>query len=161
MEMPARVHLGDLGPLVLRDFVDLALLGSLIGVLRSYSEQEVLRSVLKPLVQVGKLVAAATVLHHRSFLGLERLFVNDESVIGDDCANLVFLLFSSNAEHLVMNLDADKVLGENFSVADSNLCCCLRSQVVDHKLVRHIIVIVQAWLVLRQNKVRLKTDYVV
>ena len=112
-------------------------------------------------MQVCKLVAAATVLHHRSLLGLERLFIDDEAVIGDDCANLVFLLFSSDAEHLVMNLDADKVLGENVSVANSDLSCCLRSQVVDHQLARHIIVIVQAWLVLRQNEVRLKTDHVV
>ena len=112
-------------------------------------------------MQVGKLVAAASVFHHRSLLGLERLFIDDEAVVGDDRANLVFLLFSSDAEHLVMNLDADEVLGKDVSVADRNLCCCLRSQVVDHQLVRHIIVIVQAWLVLRQNEVRLKTDHVV
>ena len=93
-------------------------------------------------MQVGKLVAAASVFHHRSLLGLECLFIDDEAVVGDDRANLVFLLFSSDAEHLVMNLDADKVPWENISVAEADLCCCLRSQVVDHQLIRRIIVVV-------------------
>ena len=56
MVVPRTVHLGDFGPLVLGNFIHLALLGCLIRVLGADGEQEVLRAILKPLVKVGKLV---------------------------------------------------------------------------------------------------------
>ena len=93
-------------------------------------------------MQVSKLVATATVFHRRPLLSLKRLFIDDEAVIGDDRANLVFLLFSSDAEHLVVNLDGDKILWKDLRVANRNLCCRLRSQVVNHQLVRRIIEVV-------------------
>ena len=56
MVVSRTVHLGNLRPLVLSNFVDLALLRGLVWVLGADSEEEVLRPILKPLVKVGKLV---------------------------------------------------------------------------------------------------------
>ena len=126
VEVAARVHLGDLGPPVLRDFIDFALFGGLIRVLRPSSEQEVLRSVLESLVQVGELMATATILHYSSSLGLVSLFIDDEAIVGNDSTNLVFFFLTSNAEHLVVDLDADEVFWKDVCVAKANLRCSLR-----------------------------------
>ena len=56
MVVPRTVHLCDLGPLVLGNFIHLTLLGCLIWVLGADSEQEVLCAILESLVKVGKLV---------------------------------------------------------------------------------------------------------
>ena len=54
--MPRTVHLCDLRPLVLGNFIHLTLLRCLIWVLGADGEEEVLCAILKPLVKVGKLV---------------------------------------------------------------------------------------------------------
>ena len=98
-------HLGDLSPLVLGHLVHFALLGRLVGVLGANREEEVLCAVLEALVQVGELVAGATVAHGGLTLGLVSLLVDDEAVVCDHGANLVLLLLASNEENLVVDLD--------------------------------------------------------
>ena len=121
VEVPTRVHLSDLGPLVLRDFVHFALLGGLVGVLRPRRKEEVLRSILESLMQVGKLVTTAPVLHQSATLGLVSLFVDDEAVVGNDSSDLVFLFLTTDAEHLVVDLNANEVFRQDVCVAQTYL----------------------------------------
>ena len=125
VEVPAGIHLSDLGPLVLRNFVHFALLGGLVGVLRPRRKEEVLRSILESLMQVGKLVATAPVLHQSTALSLVSLFVDDEAVVGNDSSDLVFLFLATDAEHLVVDLNANEVLWQDVCVAQTYLCCRL------------------------------------
>ena len=120
-----------------------------------------MRSVLESLVQVGELVATATVLHYSSSLSLVSLFIDDEAIVGNDSTNLVFFFLTSNAEHLVVDLDADEVSWKDVCVAKANLRCRLRRQIVDHQLVGRIVVIVQTRFVLRKDEVRLEADHIV
>ena len=77
-------------------------------------------------------MARTTVLHVGAPLSLVSLLVDHEAVSGNDCANLVFFLLSTDAEHLVMDLDRGEILGEDLSVAQTDLRRCLRRQFVDH-----------------------------
>ena len=54
------------------------------------------------------------------------VLVDDEEIVGDDGAYLIFLLFSANAEDLVVDLDGDKVFGQNVGIAQVDWGCCLR-----------------------------------
>ena len=56
MVVPRAVHLSDFRPLVLGNFVHLALLCCLIWVLGADGEEEVLCPILEPFVEVGELV---------------------------------------------------------------------------------------------------------
>ena len=98
-------HFSDLGPLVLGNLIHFALLGCLVGVLGPSSEQKVLGLVLKPLVQVGQLVARAAVLHRGTLLSLVSLLVDNEALVGDDGTNLILFLLSTHEEDLVVDLD--------------------------------------------------------
>ena len=106
-------------------------------------------------------MARAPVVHRCLSLRLISLFIDDEAVIGDNRANFIFFLFTSDAEYLVVDLDADEVFGKDFSVAKANLCGRLRCQIVNHQIVCLIVVIMQTRLVLRKDEVRLKADHIV
>lgn len=110
-------ELGDLGPFVLCDFVYLTLLGSLVRVLGAYSENVILRTVLQALVKVCELVTRATVVHIGTGLSFISLFVDGEAVCGNHSTNFVFLLLTTDAENLVMDLYRHEVFGQDLSVA--------------------------------------------
>ena len=125
MEVTRLSELSDLGPLVLGNFVHLTLLGRLIGVLRADGEEEVLCAILESLMQVGQLVSGAPVAHRGPPLCLIGLLVDNKAVISDNCADFIFFLLTANAENLVVDLDADEVLGEDLGVAEGDGRCGL------------------------------------
>ena len=94
-------------------------------------------------------------------LCLISLLIDDIAVIGDNCANLIFFLFSSDAEYLVVNLNCDEFLGKDLSVAYSDRSCSLGGKIMDHHLIVWCIVVVETRLLLRQNEVRFEADHVV
>ena len=68
-----------------------------------------------------KLMARATIDHRCSALSFISLFVDYKAIICNYCTNLVLFLLSTDAEDLVVNLNADEVVGENVCVAEANL----------------------------------------
>lgn len=77
-------------------------------------------------------MTTAAILHQSTALSLVCLFVNDEAVVSDNSSNLVFLFLSTDAEHLVVNLDAHEILGKDIGIAEANLRCRLRSKIMYH-----------------------------
>ena len=121
MVVPRTVHLRYLRPFVLGNFVHLTLLRCLVRVLGADGEEEILRPILKPLVKVGKLVTRAAISHRGLSFNFICLLVDDEGILRHDCSNLIFFLLSTDAEHLVMDLDACEVPWQNVGVAQSDL----------------------------------------
>ena len=107
------VEFANLSPLVLRYFVHFTFLCGLIWIFRANSEQKVLSSVLKSLMEVSKLMARASIDHVGTTLSLISLLINDKAVVGNNCADFIFFLLATDAEDLVMYLDARKVFRQN------------------------------------------------
>ena len=103
----------------------------------------------------------ATISHRGLSLNFICLLVDDEGVLCYDCSNLILFLLSADAEHLVMDLDACKVPWQNIGVAQSNLWCGLRLQVMDHQLRIGFVIVMKAWLFLWQNEIGLEADHIV
>ena len=61
-------------------------------------------------MQVSKLMTRATVFHTCSALSLVGLLVDDKTVDGNNCPDLILFLLTTDAEDLVVNLDRGKVL---------------------------------------------------
>ena len=112
--MPRRIELCNLGPFVFGNFIDFTLFGSLVRVLGAHGEQEVLSAILKSLMQMGKLVARTTIFHACTPLNLISLLINHKAVRGNNCSNFVFFLLSTDAEHLVVDLDGSKIFRQDF-----------------------------------------------
>ena len=115
------IKFADFIPLVFCHFVDFALLGRLIGILRSNGEQVVIRAIFLSFVQVGHLMTGASVVHRCAALSLVRLFVDHVAVWRDNCANLIFFLLSANAENFVVYLDACEFFWKDLCVTQPNL----------------------------------------
>ena len=65
-------------------------------------------------------MARAPVAHRCLFLCLISLLIYDKTIVGDYCANFIFFLFTSDAEYLVVNLNADEFLREDLGVAQGD-----------------------------------------
>ena len=65
-------------------------------------------------------------VHGSLSLDFRGVLVDDEEIVGHDGAYLIFLLFSANAEDLVVDLDGDKVFGQDVWIAQVDWGCCLR-----------------------------------
>ena len=100
-------------PFVLGQVVHFTLLCGVVWVLGPDGEQVVLGLVLHALVEVGKLVARATILHMGPALHLVGCFVNHKAIGGNDRSDVVFLLFASDAEDLVLDLDRAEILWQD------------------------------------------------
>lgn len=83
-------------------------------------------------MQVRKLVTRPAVAHASATFCLESLFVDDEAFIGDNSADFIFFLLATHYENLVVNLDRGKVFRKDLGVAQTDLSCRLRRQLVDH-----------------------------
>lgn len=100
-------------------------------------------------------------VHMSALLSLVRLFVDGEAISGNYRADFVLFLLTTDAEHLVVNLNRYKVFRQDLCVAESNLLGRLGYKLMDHHLIVGAVIIVQAWLVLTQNEIRLKADHIV
>jgi len=150
-----------LGPLVLSDVVDFTLAACIVGVLRANRIDVVLGLKIVAAVEVRQLVAALAVLHGSAALNLIRLLVENETVVGDDGANLVFLEFSADEEDLVLRLNAGEALGHQVCVADGNGRSVLGGQLVDQHHFELLVEVVETWLLRLEDKVRLEGKYIV
>ena len=72
-------------------------------------------------MEVSKLMARASIDHVGTTLSLISLLINDKAVVGNNCADFIFFLLATDAEDLVVNLNANEVFGKNFCVAEANL----------------------------------------
>ena len=80
-------------------------------------------------------MSRAPVAHRCLSLCLISLLIYDKAVIGDNCANFIFFLFTSDAEYLVVDLNGDKFFGQDLGVAEGDRCRGLRGKIMDHQLV--------------------------
>ena len=135
MEVARLTKLSDLRPLILGNFIHLALFSCLVWVLGADGEEEVLSAVLESLVQVGQLMTRTPVVHRCLSLRLISLFIDDEAVIGDNRANFIFFLFTSDAEYLVVDLNGDEFFGKDLGVAEGDRRRGLGGKIMDHQLV--------------------------
>ena len=103
--MARLVELADLLPFVFGQVVYFTLLCGVVGVLGTDCEKVVLGLVLHALVEVGKLMARASILHVGPALHLIGCFVNHKAIRSNDRSDVVFLLLASDAEDFVVNLD--------------------------------------------------------
>ena len=55
-------------------------------------------------------MARSAILHVGSAFHFIGCFVDDKAVSGDDCPDVVFFLFTSNAEDLVLDLNRAEIL---------------------------------------------------
>ena len=77
-------------------------------------------------------MSRAPVAHRCLSLCLISLLIYDKAVIGDNCANFIFFLFTSDTEYLVVDLNCDEFLREDLGVADLDRCRGLRGKIMNH-----------------------------
>ena len=148
MEVTRLIQLFNFGPFVFGNLVHFTFSGCFVRIFRAYGEKEVLSTVLLTPMQVGKLMTRATVDHIRAFFHLVRFFIDDQTVIGDDSSNFMFLLFSSNAVDFIVDLNCSTIFGKDLCVTKANRCCSLRGQLVDHHLVVCVVVVMKPRFIL-------------
>lgn len=103
-------QVANIGPLVLRDVINLASFAALIGVLASDGVDEILGFELKLSVKVSKLVATSWVVHEGSFLNTICLLIDDVTFIWKDRSDIIFLFFTTDKEDFVLSLNRRKFI---------------------------------------------------
>lgn len=99
--------------------------------------------------------------HVRSFLYLVLLLVNNKALVRKDRSDIIFLLFSSNEEDLVLSLDRREVLGKDVRVSQRDLHSGLSVQLMDEQRLLLVAVVVQSRLDWGQDVIWLEADHIV
>lgn len=91
-------------------------------------------------------MARSRMIHGCSSLNFVLIFVDKVALVGEDRADVILFLLSTNEEYLILSLDGSKFLGENLSISNQDIDSGLGFEMVDEQLLLLLCIVMESWL---------------